>query len=124
MSYRLAADAVLVLHLFFILFALLGGLLALRWRWLVWLHLPAAIWVVLLEFAGWYCPLTDLENELRTQAGMAGYSGGFIEHYLLPVIYPPGLTRNIQMVLGSIALLVNVAVYGLLWKHWRRRARS
>lgn len=119
MSWRLAADAVLILHLGFILFVVLGGLLALRWRWMPWLHLPAVTWAVLLEFCGWICPLTPLENALRQEAGQAGYPGGFIEHYLLPVIYPAGLTRDMQWLLGSLALAINGIVYGVVF--WRRR---
>ena len=120
MLYRLAADGVLVAHGAFLVFALLGGLLALRWRWAVWVHLPTAAWAVLIELYGWICPLTPLENWLRLRAGKAGYSGGFIEHYLLPTIYPAGLTRGVQFVLAGVALGVNVAVY---WWVWRRRAR-
>ncbi len=122
MSWRIAADLVLVLHLAFILFALLGGLLVLRRRWILLLHLPAAAWAVLIEFAGWYCPLTPLENHFRELAGQAGYAGGFIEHYLLQIIYPPGLTREIQVVLGAIALGVNVVVYGVVVHRWRKHA--
>ena len=89
---------------------------------LAWLHVPAAVWGVLIEFAGWVCPLTPLENALRLRGGEAGYSGGFIEHYLLPVLYPAGLTRNTQLLLGSFVLALNLAVYGLLLA--RRRGRN
>jgi hypothetical protein len=112
--YRALADAVLTLHLGFVLFVVLGGLLVLRWTRLAWLHIPAAIWGVLIEYAGWICPLTPLENSFRARGGEAGYSGGFIEHYIQPVLYPAGLTRGTQMVLGSLALLVNLAAYGLV----------
>ncbi|MCO6413054.1 MAG: DUF2784 domain-containing protein [Thiogranum sp.] len=114
MLYRVTADLVLVLHLLFILFAVLGGLLVLKWRWVAWLHFPAALWAAMIEFAGWYCPLTPLENSLRAAGGQQGYSGGFIEHYLVPLIYPAGLTRELQIGLGMAVVLINLAVYGIL----------
>jgi hypothetical protein len=119
MLYRLAADAVLVAHLGFIVFVLFGAVLALRWRWLPLLHLPAAGWGVFVEVSGRLCPLTHLENALRSAAGQAGYAGSFIEHYLLPVIYPAGLTRELQFVLAAAVVLVNAGVYG--WVIRRRR---
>lgn len=119
MIWRTLADAVLVLHLAFVLFALLGGLLVLRWRWLAWLHLPALAWGLWIELSGGVCPLTPLENGLRQRGGEAGYGGGFIEHYLLPVLYPPGLTRETQWWLAAVLAAVNIAVYGRLL--WRRR---
>ena len=112
--YRPLADAVLVLHLGFVLFVVLGGLVVLRWRSLAWLHIPAAIWGVLIEFTGWICPLTPLENSFRTRGGQAGYSGGFIDHYIQPVLYPAGLTRSTQILLGTLALLVNLTAYGVV----------
>jgi hypothetical protein len=122
MLYRLLADAVLSLHLFFILFVVFGGLLALRWRRAMYLHLPAAIWGALIEFMGWTCPLTPWENRLRRLAGDEGYAGGFIEHYLLPLVYPDGLTREIQIILGVAVLVANVAIYAaIIWRHRRRR---
>ena len=119
MAWRLLADAVLLLHLAFVAFALMGGLLALRWRWMPWLHLPALAWGVTVEFTGWICPLTPLENALRGAGGAAGYEGGFVEHYLLPLLYPAALTRELQWLLGGGLLLFNVLVYLLVW--WRRR---
>lgn len=119
MLYRLAADAVLLLHLAFILFALLGALLALRWRWMPVIHLPAAAWGFFVEFTGRVCPLTDWENHFRLLAGQAGYAESFIEHYLLAVIYPDGLTREIQFVLAGIVVIVNVVLYG--WLLFRQR---
>jgi hypothetical protein len=116
------ADFVVVVHVAFVLFVVVGGFLALRWPWLVWLHLPAAVWGVLIEFAGWICPLTPLENELRRRAGEAGYAGGFVEHYLLPALYPAGLTQRHQWVLGGLVLLVNIVAYALLL-HRRRATR-
>ncbi|MDZ4675625.1 MAG: DUF2784 domain-containing protein [Gemmatimonadota bacterium] len=120
MIYRALADLVLLVHLAFLLFVVLGGLLALRWRWAPWLHLPAVVWGVYTEFAGVICPLTPLENHLRRLGGEAGYAGGFIEHYLTGTLYPAGLTRELQWGLGVLALLVNLLVYG--WILRRRRA--
>ena len=120
MIHRLAADAVLLLHLGFILFVLLGGLLALRWRWAPMLHLPAAAWGVYVELSGGLCPLTPLENRLRIAAGEAGYTGGFIEHYLLTLIYPAGLTPQIQYVLVAIVVGVNGLAYAWVWRRRRR----
>jgi hypothetical protein len=115
------ADLTVVAHLLFIVFMAVGGLLALRWRWFPWVHLPAAVWGVLLELRGWYCPLTSLERWLRVRSGGAGYDGGFVEHYLLPVIYPSALTREIQIGLGLLLLGANGVVYGAVWAVGRRR---
>ena len=120
MLQRIAADAVLIFHLAFIVFALLGGLPALQWRWVPWLHLPAAAWGFFVEVTGRICPLTPLENALRLRAGQASHSGGFVEHYLVPVIYPVGLTQSIQWVLAGVVVAVNLAVYG--WLLQRRRS--
>lgn len=120
MSYRLAADALVWLHLGFILFVLCGGLLLLRWPRLAWLHLPAVVWGCAVEFLGLPCPLTPWENRLRHAAGNAGYDGGFVEHYLLPLIYPAGLTPATQWMLGSIVLLFNLVVYLYLLRRRRR----
>jgi hypothetical protein len=123
MEYRILADLVVGLHALFVLFVVAGGVLALRWPWLAAVHLPAAVWGALIEFQGWICPLTPLENSLRASAGQAGYSGGFIEHYLLPAIYPSGLTRTIQLVLGLIVVGVNIVVYWLVLRRRSRRRR-
>ena len=120
MIHRLAADGVLLLHLGFILFVLLGGVLAVRWRWAPLLHLPAAAWGVYIELSGGLCPLTPLENRLRIAAGEAGYSGGFIENYLLALIYPAGLTQDVQYVLAAIVVGVNALAYGWVWRRRRR----
>ncbi|WP_122421057.1 DUF2784 domain-containing protein [Pseudomonas viridiflava] len=123
MIFRLAADAVVTFHLLFILFVLLGGLLVLRWPWAALLHLPAMIWGAAVEFLHLYCPLTPLENALRSRAGDQGYDGGFIEHYVIPLIYPAGLTPQIQLWLGGIVLLINASVYGALLVRGVRRFR-
>lgn len=120
--YALAADAVLVLHLAFVLFVGLGALLVLRWRWLAWLHVPAAAWGVAIEFGGWICPLTPLENDLRLRAGEAPGTGDFVARLLLPVIYPEGLTREAQIAVGLAVLVFNVAIYG--WLIRRQLARN
>lgn len=112
--YRLLANAVVGLHALFIAFVVVGGFLAWRWRWVAAVHLPCAVWGVLIEYRHWVCPLTPLENYLRAKAGEQGYEGGFIEHYLLPAIYPAGLTPRVQMVLGTAALAVNLLAYGVL----------
>jgi hypothetical protein len=122
--YRALADLVLVVHLAFVLFVVLGGLLVLKWPRLAWLHVPAAIWGVLIEYSGWICPLTPLENSLRVRGGEGGYGGGFIEHYIQPVLYPAGLTRGTQIVLGSLALLVNLTAYGVVIARRSRAGRE
>ena len=123
MIFRLAADAVVTFHLLFIIFVLLGGLLVLRWPWAALLHLPAMAWGAAVEFLHLYCPLTPLENALRSRAGDQGYDGGFIEHYLIPLIYPAGLTPQIQLWLGGIVLLINASVYGAFLVRGVRRFR-
>jgi hypothetical protein len=115
MLYQLAADAVLLIHLGFILFVVTGGVLVWRWRWLAWVHLPAVGWGAMIEFGGWICPLTPLENRLRAAAGASGYPGGFIEHYLLPLIYPAEFTRELQVFLGILVVVLNALIYGWLW---------
>ena len=112
MGYRLAADAVVLLHVAFIVFVVLGGLLALRRPWVAILHLPAAAWAVLIESFGWICPLTPLEVELRVAGGEAGYRGGFVDRYIVPLVYPATLTRPVQWALAAFVFLVNVAIYG------------
>lgn len=120
MIHGLAADAVLLLHLAFILFVVLGGLLVLRWPRLALLHLPAVAWGATVECLQLLCPLTPLEIHLRRLAGERGYEGGFIEHYLEPLIYPAGLTPGIQLGLGALVLLINLVPYGLLLRRLRR----
>lgn len=120
MLYSLLADAVLVFHFAFILFVGGGGLLALWWRRAPWFHLPIAAWGVYIELSGDVCPLTPLENDLRRMAGGEGYTGSFIEHYLLPIIYPSGLTRDVQLVLAALVVALNAGVYGFVWLKRRR----
>lgn len=114
------ADGVLLVHLLFIVFAVGGGALALRWRWMPWLHLPALAWGATVEFTGWICPLTPLENALRRAAGAATYSETFIERYLMPVIYPGELTRELQWTLGALLLVINGVVYAVVWRRRKR----
>lgn len=118
--YRLLANAVVVFHALFIVFVVCGGLLAWRWRWVAAIHLPCALWGILIEYRGGICPLTPLENSLRARAGQQGYSGGFIEQYLLPAMYPGGLTPRVQVVLGTAVLLVNLFAYAVLIRRLTR----
>jgi hypothetical protein len=120
MWFRRAADLVLVIHLVFVLFVLLGGLLALRWPRVAWVHVPVALYGALIEFVGFVCPLTPLEIWLRRRGGEAGYAGGFVEHYIMATLYPTGLTREIQLALGVGVLLLNGIVYGIWWRRRRR----
>lgn len=121
MWFRIAADVVVLVHLTFIAFVVAGGWLVWRYRRLVWLHLPAAAWGALIEFTGWICPLTPLEQHLRALAGDQGYGGGFIEHYIIPMIYPARLTPAIQTYLGLFVVAVNVAAYALILRRGSRR---
>jgi hypothetical protein len=119
---RALADLVLLVHAAFVLFVVLGGFAVLRWPRLAWIHLPAAAWGAVIEFAGWICPLTPLENRLRGLAGDAGYQGGFVEHYLLALLYPATLDRSIQVGLGLAVIAVNLVAYG--WVAARRRTQA
>ena len=119
---KTAADVVVVIHLAFILFVAVGGLLVLRWPRLAWMHVPAVVWGALIELAGWVCPLTPLENRLRGAAGEAAFDGGFIDRYIMPIVYPAGLTRGMQLALGTAVIAVNLVVYG--WLVFRRKRRS
>lgn len=119
MQYRLLADLVVLFHLGFLVFVVLGALLVLRWRRVAWFHVPSAIWGTLIELFGWVCPLTPLEIRLRQLGGGSGYSASFLEHYLLPILYPTNLTRSMQVVLGILVLLLNLSLYA--WVLTRRR---
>jgi hypothetical protein len=123
MLYEALADFVVVLHLCFILFVFLGGLLVLRRRWVAWLHLPAAGWGALVELAGWICPLTPMEIALRRAAGGGAYDTTFVERYLVPIVYPQALTRDMQIALGLLVLGINLGVYGFAWR-WAGRRKA
>jgi len=114
--YAIAADLIVLLHFAFVLFVLLGGVLLLWWRKLIWLHLPAVIWGMLIEFTGWICPLTPYENRLREQAGLEMYDGDFVMRYIMPILYPEDLTRSLQIILGFVVLLVNAICYFYVFK--------
>lgn len=116
MIYRLSADLLVVLHLCFVLFVLFGGLLLLKWPRLAWLHTPAVIWGAFVEFSGWICPLTPLENWLRAQVGETGYTGDFLAQYFSTILYPEWLTRDIQFVLGALVVAINLGAYIWLWR--------
>jgi hypothetical protein len=117
MTERVLADVVVILHALFVMFALLGGALVLWRPFIAIIHLPAAAWAAWVEFTGTICPLTPLENRWRTGAGAAGYDGGFIEHYLIPALYPEGLTSRMQIAFGLVVVVVNASLYGFAW--WR-----
>ena len=119
------ADIIVFVHFAFVIFVVLGGLLALAWPRIMWIHIPAAAWGVLIEFTGWICPLTPLENHLRRELGQEAYDGDFIARYILPVLYPEGLTRNTQFMLGGAALAINITVYACIFiRHRRSRTKD
>ena len=119
----LTADLLVLIHFAFILFVMFGGFLVMKWRKLICLHLPAVVWGILIEFFGWFCPLTTWENQLRRHNG-GEYSTGFIEHYIIPLIYPVGLTRDIQIVLGTALILLNLFIYTWCFKKWASQSRK
>ena len=121
---KLAVDSIVVLHFVFVLFVLFGALLLLRWRKLVWLHIPAVIWGILVELNGWLCPLTPLENRLREYAGLGLYHGDFVMHYVMPVLYPANLTRLTQIVFGIVVIIVNITIYLYLYRIRPRRTSN
>ncbi|MGB1036803.1 MAG: DUF2784 domain-containing protein [Candidatus Puniceispirillales bacterium] len=118
MFYHVAAEVIVVIHFLFICFVVAGGFLVLRWRWLAWIHLPVVAWGALVELMSWVCPLTPLENWLRRAAGGQGYEGGYIEHYLLPIIYPAGLTHEIQIMLGLFVIAINLIIYSFVIRRY------
>jgi hypothetical protein len=120
--YRLAADALVLLHALWLAFVVFGALLALRWRRVLWAHVPVVAWGALVEFTGWVCPLTPWENDLRRLGGQEGYAGGFIERYVTAIIYPEGLTREIQIGLGVGVLVLNAGLYWWVLRRSRRTA--
>ncbi len=119
----LLADLLVLAHLLFVAFVMAGGFLLVRWPKLAWLHLPAAAWGAAIEFTGAICPLTPLENRLRALGGEGIYSGGFVEHYLLPILYPEHLTLLVQQGLGGVVVAVNLLAYTLAYRSWRRKAK-
>jgi hypothetical protein len=121
MGHRIAADLIVLFHFLFVAFVAGGGLLALKWPALAWVHVPAALWGVLITLNGWVCPLTPLENRLRVAGGGQGYSGGFIEQYIWPLIYPPGLTRDTQVLISVAVVALNLVVYAVLILRLLRR---
>ena len=123
MGWRILADLLVVLHLAFAAFVVFGGFLAWKWRWVIFAHLPALAWGFWVETSGQICPLTPLENHFRHLAGQAGYQGGFLDHYLVPILYPPGLTRPDQWVLAALLLVITIVAYGALLRPHRRLRR-
>ena len=122
MPYGIFADIVVIIHLSFVIFAVLGAVLIIWQRWIIWLHLPAFLWAVWIEIDGGICPLTPLENWLRTKAGQGGYVGDFVAAYLLPLLYPAGLTRDVQTMLAILIIVINIVVYGFIfYKHSREK---
>ena len=122
MLYGILADIVVWIHFAFVLFVVMGAITIIRWRRVLWLHLPAVFWAIWIELAGGICPLTPLENWLRNQSGQGGYRGDFVERYLMPMLYPAGLTRNLQIVLGLLVILINAGLYGyIIWRYRRRK---
>jgi hypothetical protein len=121
MPYRFFADALVVGHLAFVGFVIFGGLLVVRWPRMAFVHLPAAAWGVFIEWSGWLCPLTILENHLRDLGNQSTYQGGFVDHYVMPVLYPDGLTRNIQFILGAGILILNLTLYAITVRQLRRK---
>jgi hypothetical protein len=120
MPYLVLADMLVAIHITFVLFVVLGGFLVFRWRRLAWLHLPAALWGAFIEVTGWICPLTPLENRLREMGGGTGYGTSFIEHYILPILYPEELTRNSQILLGICVVALNLGIYTWILFRFRR----
>lgn len=117
MLYQLLADALVFIHVGFIAFVVLGGFLAWRWRRVAWIHAPAALYGAAISLVGWVCPLTPLENRFRRLAGQAQYEGGFVEHYILPVLYPADLSFDLRIALGFVVLIVNATAYSVYF--WR-----
>ena len=124
MFYRFAADTLVIIHFLFILFVLLGGLLVLWKKWILPAHLLAVVWGALIEFLRWGCPLTPLENKMRVLSGQSGYPGGFIEHYLIPIVYPAHITPVVQFILGMSVIVVNVVIYFFIVKRIRKRKQA
>ena len=124
MMYGLLSDVVVACHLAFVLYAVFGAFLVFKWPRLAWLHIPAASWAVLIEFAGWICPLTPLENWLRLKGGHATYEGDFVGNYIIPLLYPSGLTREVQILLGAVVIGMNICIYGYVFRRRKRIAKD
>ena len=124
MLYPIAADFIVFLHFCFIVFVLIGGFLVFKWHWLIWLHIPAAIWGALIVMVGWVCPLTPIENMLRQASGGMAYSGSFIERYLVPVIYPSALNREIFIAMGVFVIVINMTLYAIYFVYGKKEADS
>lgn len=124
MGYRLAADTMMIAHLLYIIFVVVGGLIAFRARWILWLHVPAVAWAIYVQFVGRLCPLTTWEVGLRQRAGEAGFEGGFIEHYLVPLIYPANMPAALPLLLGTAVIVINATLYGWLIVQTRRRRQT
>lgn len=124
MGYIIVVTVVMLIHLAFVLFVIFGALVVLKRRWVALLHIPAAVWGILIEFRDWICPLTPWENQLRQLGHQSGYSGGFIEHYLLAIIYPSGLTRDVQIIFGSLVLGLNLCLYAWIIVRRVRKRRK
>ena len=120
MNKLLLADLGVLIHLAFVIFVVFGALLIIKWRWIISLHLPALFWAFYIEITGGICPLTPLENSLRSSSGESGYSGGFVEYYLIPVLYPAGLTKDVQLLLGIFLLGINILIYSRIIMKVRR----
>ena len=120
----LLANSVVLFHIAFIMFVLIGGFLTWRWKWIAWAHIPGALWGAAVQFAGWRCPLTPLENHLRRLAGGDGYDGGFVEHYIMPLMYPGDWSAQLRVVLGTLVVILNVAAYLVYFRRFRRRSRD
>ena len=124
MPFGIFADIVVLIHLGFVIFAVLGGVLIIWWRWITWLHVPAFLWAVWIETTGGICPLTHLEHWLRLKEGQGGYRGDFVSNYIMPILYPTGLTRNVQFILAIAIIVINIAIYGtILYGRCRRRMK-
>lgn len=123
LNFNILADLIVLLHFLFVCFVILGGLLVLKWKWVLWLHLPAAVWGALIEFTGWICPLTPLENWFRERGGEQGYQADFIGHYVIPLLYPIDLTREIQIFLGLFVVLLNAGIYVLVFYRHKKAQR-
>jgi Protein of Unknown function (DUF2784) len=121
MSYQIVASGLVLLHLGFVGFVVAGGLVCLKWHRVIWIHIPAVIWGIAIELTGWICPLTPLENYLRQKAGEQAYTNDFVFHYLMPILYPETLTRKIQLLMGLVVALINIAVYAYIIRSHKRR---